>query len=650
MTSNQPTVRTPTVRTPTVKTPTVKLPTVKLPTYGGSVRSTTPPGNRATQVNSGQTRLENIVSLDYSPYESLDKAQSWASAGDTMPVVFCDRVNNAGGVWVSFPLLDAGSKNFDRTFIYAFSQGESWATLSYSNFFVGKTRLSALASSGFTFNVVYSGDSAVCPISSYDITCDHTNFFTAIESLGNSSGSKVIYNTVGNYATSVTFRAKPFHVPGASGTFSTYGVTVKRMSLDGIGGTVTTVGSFTTSSTGAISTITDTVTAGAYIYSIENTGIVGAGTVPEAILLEVQQNNTFPTSHDRTSSYYDLSLLVIEGNLYDPSRSYSSPSDLKQLHAFVEDGLRVWKFREPTPGGSPLTKTFGASDKFIDLLLWGGRNISSEPQANDYDSDGDSAFIAYDAAIGAGFHNTYNIRYNGVLPTTTNFSSWAQQIAPYFLCGIFVELGLHRAVPLLPLNTDYTINTGDLSSSVNESFNDTETREDRFANALIAGSYLKTYIDSEQRKPFQVLVSWRGQDEYGVETSKTTKVRYSDYDEDAPEESFDMTEFCTNADHATIFAKYLLATRRYSTHVVRFRTPRNLQTNFTAPYDLITVTLNRVNSEGDNTTESDYYLVSSVTAGEDGIYEIEAEHFPVDGSNASIISNSIISGSFTIET
>jgi hypothetical protein len=83
---------------------------------------------------------------------------------------------------------------------------------------------------------------------------------------------------------------------------------------------------------------------------------------------------------------------------------------------------------------------------------------------------------------------------------------------------------------------------------------------------------------------------------------------------------------------------------------LKFRTPRNLQTNFTAPYDLITVTLNRVNSEGDNTTESDYYLVSSVTAGEDGIYEIEAEHFPVDGSNASIISNSIISGSFTIET
>lgn len=631
------------VNQPTVKLPTVKLPTVRMPTMGGSVRSTTPLGDRSTPVNSEQTRRDDLSSLEYSPYESLDRSQTWASPGDTVPVVFCKRTSNAGGTWVSMPLLDAGSLNFDRTFVYLFSQGFCSFTPSSQNLFSGKNRMSALVSTGFTYYLAYSNDSTICPIGSLDITCDHTNFRTAIESLGTDTNSRVTYNTVGEYATSVTIRAKPIHFPNNSGTLATYGVTVKRMNLDGLAGTVTTVGSFTTSSSGAVSTITDTVTAGTYIYSIENTGASGAGVTPETILLEVQQNNTFPTSHDRTSSYYDLSLIAVEGNLYDPSRSYSSPTDLKQLHIFAEEGIRVGKWRN-APGGT-FSYSYDSSDKFGDLALW-----YTDTSPHFTNTENFQALSVLDVANAADFHNQYDIRFNGVITTTTNFLSWAQQTAPYFLLNFHVQWGYYNLKPLLPLNGDGTIATGALTDKVREAFNDTETGEDEIDNTLIAGTYRKTYISSEQRRQFQVLVSWRSQDEYGVETSQTTKVRYSDYADDAPEEAYDMTAFCSNVDHAKIFAKYLLATRRYSTHVIKFETARNVQGSDLEIYDLITMTLTRLNSAGDNVTESEYYLVTGVTSNQDGVTEIEAEHFPVDGTNASIISNSIISGSFTIET
>lgn len=635
----QPTVRQPTVRQPTVRQPTVKQPTVRMPTIGGSKRSNTPAGDRSTPVNSQQTRRDDIVSLDYSPYKSLDRTQTWASPGDTVPVVFCKRTNNAGGVWVSLPLLDAGSLNFDRTFVYLLSQGFVYATPQSKNLFLGKTRLVSIGGSSIAFSVVRGTSSSVCPIAGYDITCDHTNFRTAIDSLEASSGGRVLYNTVGEYATSVTIRAKPI---GSSGTLATYGVTVKRMGTDGLLGTVTTVGSFTTSSSGAISTITDTVSAGAYIYSIENTGVSGAGTVPDAILLEVQQNNSFPTSHDRTSSYYGLSLVVLEANLYDPSQPYSSPTELKQLHMFTDEGISVDKWRDV--GGSS-SYSYDSSDKFSDLVNWFAVESGNYPHAVNF-----QVTNHFDIRLNAKFHNTYNIRFNGVITNTTNFLSWAQQTAPYFLLSFHNDRGTSRLARLIPVDDNGTIITGSLTSEVVESFDDTETEPDVIRNVIISGTYQKTYVSTQQRRPFQALVSWRSQDEYGIETNQTTKVRYSDYDENVPEEAYDMTAFCTNVDHATIFAKYILATRRYSTHAVRFKTARNLDTKFLSLYDLVTVTLTRTNSAGDNVTESEYYLVTAISVDQDGIAEVEGEHFPVDSGAASIISNSIVSGSFTIET
>ena len=74
--------------------------------------------------------------------------------------------------------------------------------------------------------------------------------------------------------------------------------------------------------------------------------------------------------------------------------------------------------------------------------------------------------------------------------------------------------------------------------------------------------------------------------------------------------------------------------------------------NVTSPnelgmYDLIEVEMHRVNSAGDNVTETDHYLVSSIIANGTGLVEIQAEHFPLSGS-VSVINNQIVNGSFAI--
>ena len=99
-----------------------------------------------------------------------------------------------------------------------------------------------------------------------------------------------------------------------------------------------------------------------------------------------------------------------------------------------------------------------------------------------------------------------------------------------------------------------------------------------------------------------------------------------------------------------MYAKYVLATRRYSRHMVSFQTGRNVGTSDLSPFDLISISLSRVDSEGSNQTETEYYLVNSIEFDQTGLATIEASQFPLDGSGASIISNSILSGSFEVVT
>ena len=284
-----------------------------------------------------------------------------------------------------------------------------------------------------------------------------------------------------------------------------------------------------------------------------------------------------------------------------------------------------------------------SSNKFADLLAHFMRNFKSVWETI-------NGLLSSDVATAAEFHDKYDLLFNGVIPSGTNFLKLGHsQLRHSFLMAFFPSNGSYNLAPLLPLDSSFDIDTGALSPK--ESFDDAEDGIDRIANAIIADSYRKVYLNSEERRPFQVLISWRSQDEYGLETIQTTSVRYDDYADDVPEEAYDLSTFATNSKHAETYAKYLLATRRYSTHKIQFDTPRNaVSGSGLRLYDLIKLSLNRVNSAGDSQLEDDFYLVTGMSFTQEGILTINAEHFPVNGGGAGVISTSVRNGSFTIST
>lgn len=597
---------------------------------------------RAGNPNDETKRADEVAALSYFQFDSLDRKQVFANASETIPIVYCFRENGKGGAWVSPPLIDQTcSATFRHEFAYLLSQGAvETGDVVTKDAFIGNEGIAGLTEFGVQLGSRYTWGSDSCPyLGSDGLTCNHDTFNSAIDSLGVQVGSKVTHRTVEEYASKVTFRFKPLRPNDSSAGFmNTYNILVSRMTLEGLSGPVTVVGQVTTDFNGGISEVVDNSPGGAAIYLIENVlkATDDVPTDPEMFLIQCEQENAWPESKDRAADYGDITLLVASGNLYDPAKTFSDPKDLKQLHIYIKNGMYVYK---PRFNGGDIDEVFDSSDKIADLLK---NYIENSGNFQDLNMMSDE-----NVAEMAEFHGFYDLTFNGVIPSGTNFLSWAQEISPYFLSSFFVRSGVYQLKSMLPLNDVYQIDSGALTP--NESFDDNEPGLDTIANAIISGSYEKVYINNQDRRPFQVLTSFREQNEYGLETIQTASVRYSDYAADVPEEAFDLSTFATNPDQCILFAKYMLASRRYSTHLISFETPRNaISTSDLSMYDLIQLSLTRVDSAGDNRVETNHYLVTAITASQEGVLTIQGEHFPLDGGMSSIISNSILSGDFTV--
>ena len=83
------------------------------------------------------------------------------------------------------------------------------------------------------------------------------------------------------------------------------------------------------------------------------------------------------------------------------------------------------------------------------------------------------------------------------------------------------------------------------------------------------------YIDAAQRSNFRALVSWRVTVENDLPTQASALVDWADIPEGSratTQQSFDLTDFCTNRAQALLTARFLLSVRRRITHTVSFKT------------------------------------------------------------------------------
>lgn len=292
----------------------------------------------------------------------------------------------------------------------------------------------------------------------------------------------------------------------------------------------------------------------------------------------------------------------------------------QQAAVFCSNGINVYNL---------LTATTGPSNNYADLV-----NHLGLQYAETISMDTTSLTAA------ANFTNTNSLFFNGALIDAVNYKEWIESTAGFFL---LVPLNLESRIglrPALPVTGAHAIDTGVLTAAY--TFDE---------DTIVEGTYAIEYIPLSERKPFEAVMLWRDQADTsgaGFDQPFTTslKVRYAADTGVLPQEQYDMTDFCVTSAHAALAAKYFLAKRKRTTHNVSFSTDI-FTTLGLKPGDLIAIELDRVTSDGTSRTETNHYLIDTLTRRMDGTASITAEHFPLSGG-ASVIATDIVSGSFTV--
>ena len=622
---------------------------------------------------------DNLPTKSKKPQPDISKEQTVATAGDTVPIVFCKRVSNAGGTWMQPPMIKTGSNNFVGSFLYVISQGEMASSPAKHYAWVGNRNIKFLPDQTITLTHYYETVATLeaatntCPINSGNIYCglntysyleplekvgtvtqrlpDFVNFYNRVRNITRGTGDTTnavlktsfanftaFDNATGTDVTALVLTALGITSP--STTFNYWNLNFTTNSGIAVGTIRTFPSSGLTAPDAAAWTSLGLTGAPTFVY--ENVALVNpynpalpasTGTLDgiqrEFFLSEYADPAAPPGTADYTN-FADITFLEINGDIYDPPSDGSYPTTTRQICLYYENGVNVDLYSGGLVSGQ---YAVGPSNQFVDFAMLLFTQLKRANGSATFD-------IAMPINVTnmqnlATFANQYGLHFNGMLEQSVNVIDYISSTAPFFLLSFISVGGQYRLEPLLPLNGSYAIQTTAITPVI-------VFDEDN----ILPGSYSKVYFNLDERRNVRVSLLWREADPLIIGIQRTTSIRYTTTATDAPIVQYDMTDFCTSATHATMYGKYELARRKYSTHSISLQTP--LLTVALKPTDIIKVERQRVNSAGNNRTEIDYYQVTDIKHETFGITSITAEHFPLNVSDISIISDEILNGSFEV--
>ena len=637
------------------------------------------PAQNKSPVGESAIINDNLPTKSKKPQPDISKEQIVATAGDTVAIVFCKRVNGAGGTWIQPPMIKTGSNNFVGSFLYTISQGEMASSPVKHYAWVGNRNIKFLTDQTITLTHYYetvatlAAATNTCPITSGNIYGgldtysylepiakvgawtfrfpDWKNFNNRFKEITRGTGDttnailKTSYanltifdNATGTDVTATVFAAIGITNPAA--VFTTWNVNTPNVSAYAVG----TIRTFPTSGLVAPNAAAWTalgltgaptfVHANIALVNPYNTSLPAStgtldGTQVEQFLSEYANPAAPPGTADYTN-FADITFLEINGDIYDPPDEGSYPTTTRQICLYYENGVNVDLYS----GGLVSSQyAVGPSNQFVDFAML---LFTQLKRAN-----GSATFeIAMPIDVTnmqnlATFANQYGLHFNGMLEQSVNVIDYISSTAPFFLLSFISNGGQYQLQPLLPLNASQEIDETAITPVI-------VFDEDN----ILPGSYSKVYFNLDERRNVRISLLWREANPLIIGIQRTTSIRYTTSVSDAPIVQYDMTDFCTSAGHATMYGKYELARRKYSTHSISLQTP--LLTTALKPTDIIKVERQRVNSAGNNRTEIDHYQVTDIKHETFGITSITAEHFPLDVNDVSVISDEILNGSFEV--
>jgi predicted phage tail protein len=134
-------------------------------------------------------------------------------------------------------------------------------------------------------------------------------------------------------------------------------------------------------------------------------------------------------------------------------------------------------------------------------------------------------------------------------------------IAPLLLCNFTIKNGRFGMMPALPVDSGNRISTGPIS--IEQIFT---------AGNILEGSLSVQYIPAAQRKNFRAVVSYRTNIPNELPSQSAVLVEWADLSaSNLPEETINLTSFCTSREQALITARFALSGRRRVDHTISFK-------------------------------------------------------------------------------
>jgi len=250
-------------------------------------------------------------------------------------------------------------------------------------------------------------------------------------------------------------------------------------------------------------------------------------------------------SNESLAEYYGMSTMGLA------VKSSGQLGGIGQIRAWVPTGIDVYRLIE---GDIKPSNLF--ADLVYYLLTSKSQGVGNVVPAELIDTDS--------LRIAANFQRANRIFFDGVIEDSESFRSFLYDNAALQLCNFTIKNGRFGMMPALPYDSNYEISTAPIA--VDQIFT---------AGNIIQDSLQVQYIDAAQRANFRALVTWRVTVENDLPTQASALVDWADIPEGSrstTQQTFDLTDFCTNRAQALKTARFLLSIRRRVTHTVSFKT------------------------------------------------------------------------------
>jgi hypothetical protein len=322
--------------------------------------------------------------------------------------------------------------------------------------------------------------------------------------------------------------------------------------------------------------------------------------------------HSFPIFCGTSGSYSGLTTLSFE---YQQLDAASDKID-RTVSVFVRRGLQVTRL---------IDNATGSSDNFVDLAKY-------LFQASDRLADDliDNSALS----VAANFVDTNSFFFNGAIIDSENLLDWLQKTSVNFLLQVSSSNGKFGLRPRLPYNTDYTIKT----TKVAPEYTFTEEH-------IVEDGFEIEYISLEDREPSCFVVQWRQQPEADFGLVRTVEVRYQGEATDGPYINVDMSNYCTNEDHAVKVGAFRLAQRKFITHHLRLTVREKSYNSLLVVGDIVRVRLRRETDEGQVEYHDKLYEINRIEKDFSSEIVYDLTHFPVDSEGRSIVARQVAAAS-----